>query len=403
MTHAGYPRAALAGTQAKHSQAFQLTEPAGNCSYTQQQVRIKPAIRFRTIGTTLSISDTLDPSRIRRVLVTKLRHHGDVLLASPVLGTLNRYLPQARIDALVYQDTRDMLSEHPALSQLHLVTKRGSLREEWRLLQALRSRRYDLLVHLTSSARGAWLARMLKPAVSVAPNHPGKLYRDSFTHLYQHANARHMVECNLDALRRIGLWPEESDKKLVLVAGADAERGAEKHLRDLGLEAGKFILIHPTSRWQFKCWPEEKVAELAIRLAERGFPLLFTSAPDAQETGMIQRILARLPFPAPSLAGRLTLKELAALTARARLFIGMDSAPMHMAAAVGTPVVALFGPSGANIWGPWQVPARVITSDHSCRPCGLDGCGGSKRSDCLEIIPTGRVLDAALELMAQAR
>lgn len=118
---------------------------------------------------------------------------------------------------------------------------------------------------------------------------------------------------------------------------------------------------------------------------------------------MIQRILARLPFPAPSLAGRLTLKELAALTARARLFIGMDSAPMHIAAAVGTPVVALFGPSGANIWGPWQVPARVITSDHSCRPCGLDGCGGSKRSDCLEIIPTGRVLDAALELMAQAR
>ena len=64
---------------------------------------------------TLSRSDTLDPSRIRRVLVTKLRHHGDVLLASPVLGTLNRYLPQAQIDALVYHDTRDMLSEHPAL------------------------------------------------------------------------------------------------------------------------------------------------------------------------------------------------------------------------------------------------------------------------------------------------
>lgn len=351
----------------------------------------------------LSISDTLDPSRIRRVLVTKLRHHGDVLLASPVLGALKRHLPEAEIDALVYQDTRDMLSAHPALSQLHLVTKRGALREEWRLFQTLRSRHYDLLIHLTSSARGAWLARILKPAVSVAPDHPGKLYRNSFTHLYRHANARHMVECNLDALRRIGLWPEESDKKLVLVAGADAERSAEKHLRDLGLEAGKFILIHPTSRWQFKCWPEEKVAALAIRLSERGFPLLFTSAPDAQEIGMIQRILARVPFPAPSLAGRLTLKELAALLARARLFIGMDSAPMHMAAAVGTPVVALFGPSGSNIWGPWQVRARVITSDHSCRPCGLDGCGGSKRSDCLEIIPTDRVLDAALELLQQPR
>ena len=254
-----------------------------------------------------------------------------------------------------------------------------------------------------SSARGVWLARVLRPAVSVAPIHPGKLYRNSFTHLYPRANARHMVECNLDALRRIGYWPEESDKKLVLVAGVDAERTAEQHLRDLGLESGKFILIHPTSRWRFKCWPEAKVAELAAQLAERNYPLLFSSGPDAEETGMIERILARLPHPLPSLAGKLSLKQLAALTARARLFIGMDSAPMHIASAMGTPVVALFGPSGADIWGPWLVPAKVITSAHSCRPCGLDGCGGSKRSDCLEVIPPARVLEAALELMEQGR
>lgn len=353
--------------------------------------------------TPLSIDAPLDPNRIRRVLVTKLRHHGDVLLASPVLGALKRHLPDAEIDALVYHDTRDMLEGHPALSRLHLVTKRGSLRDEWRLLQSLRSRRCDLLIHLTSSSRGTWLARVLRPSISVAPNHPGKWYRGSFTHLYRHANARPIVECNLDALRRIGIWPEERDKKLVLVAGANADQAAENHLRDLGLEHGKFILIHPTSRWLFKCWPEEKVVELAIRLSERGFPLLFSSGPDAQETGMVQRILTRLPFPAPSLAGRLTLKELAAMLARARLFIGMDSAPMHMAAAMGTPVVALFGPSGADIWGPWRVPSRVIASDHSCRPCGFDGCGGGKRSDCLDIIPVERVLDAAMDLLEQPR
>lgn len=338
------------------------------------------------------------------MLVTKLRHHGDVLLAGPVLGALKRHLPDTEIDALVYHDTRDMLSEHPALCQLHLVRKGGSLSEEWRLLQSLRARRYDLLVHLTSSARGAWLARVLRPTVSVAPIHPGRLYRNSFTHLYPaQPKGRHLVEYNLDALRRIGLWPEEADKKLVLVAGADAERSAERQLRELGLERGRFILIHPTSRWQFKCWPEDKVAELAARLAERGHRVLFTSGPDAKETGMIRRILERLPLPVPSLAGRLTLKELAALTARARLFIGMDSAPMHVAAAVGTPVLALFGPSGEDMWGPWRVPARVLTSEHACRPCGLDGCGGSKRSDCLEVISTDRVLQAAVELMEQTR
>lgn len=347
----------------------------------------------------MSLAAPLDPSRFRRVLVTKLRHHGDVLLASPVLGALKRFLPDAEIDALVYHDTRDMLSGHPALSELHLVRKKGSLGEEWRLLQTLRGRRYDLLIHLTSSSRGAWLARILKPAASVAPSHPGKLYRNSFTHLYRHANARPIVECNLDALRRIGIWPEEQDKKLVLVAGREAEQIVDHHLREFGLESGNFVLIHPTSRWQFKCWPEAKVAELMTRLADRGIPLLLTSGPDTQETGMIQRIQARLPFPVPSLAGKLSLKELAALLTRARVFIGMDSAPMHMAAAANTPVVTLFGPSGADIWGPWQVPARVITSEHSCRPCGLDGCGGSKRSDCLETIPVERVLGAVLELL----
>jgi hypothetical protein len=84
------------------------------------------------------------------------------------------------------------------------------------------------------------------------------------------------------------------------------------------------------------------------------------------------------------LSGQLTLKQLAALTGHAKLFVGVDSAPMHIAAAMGTPVVALFGPSGELEWGPWRVANRVIVSDaHPCRPCGNDGCGGGKVSECL--------------------
>ena len=351
----------------------------------------------------MASADFPDLSRVRRVLVTKLRHHGDVLLASPVLSALKRHLPAAEIDAFVYHDTRDMLSGHPALAQLHTTRKSGSLRDEWRLLGSLRQRRYGLLVHLTSSPRGAWLARILKPDFAVAPEHPGRLYRNSFSHLYKNANARHIVECNLDALRRIGLWPDESEKKLVLVAGAAADASVANHLRDLDLAPGQIVVIHPSSRWLFKCWPETKVAALARQLSERGHAVLFTSGPDAQETDMVARIQALLPTPTASLAGRLSLKELAALIARARLFIGVDSAPMHIAAAMGTPVVALFGPSGSDLWGPWQVRSRVITSDHGCRPCGLDGCGGSKRSDCLDVIPVEQVLAAALELLEQPR
>ena len=96
-----------------------------------------------------------------------------------------------------------------------------------------------------------------------------------------------------------------------------------------------------------------------------------------------------------NLAGKLSLKELGALTARARLFIGVDSMPMHLAAAMGTPTVALFGPSSENIWGPWNVEQRIVTSTHSCRPCGVDGCGGSKVSECLTLLPVDAVHIAA--------
>lgn len=353
----------------------------------------------------LSPTAPLDFNNIRRVLVTKLRHHGDVLLASPVLGALKRHLPGAEIDALVYHDTRDMLSGHPALSVLHTTQRKSSLSENWRLFQSLRARHYDLLVHLTTNPRGAVLARLLRPRVSVGANHNGNVYRNSFTHLYKmvQGNRRHTVENNLDALRRIGFHIDEADKRLELVPGVAARASADAHLERLGLAAGEFVLIHPTSRWLFKCWEEDKVAALAGELARRGHPVLFTSGPDRPELGMLERIQARLPSPLPSLAGQLSLKELAALIGLARVFVGVDSAPMHIAATMDTPVVALFGPSGEVEWGPWQVASRVITSTHSCRPCGLDGCGGSKRSDCLEVITVDQVLNATLELLEQTR
>jgi heptosyltransferase-3 len=101
------------------------------------------------------------------------------------------------------------------------------------------------------------------------------------------------------------------------------------------------------------------------------------------------------------LSGQLSLKQLAALSARARLFVGVDSAPMHIAAASGTPVVALFGPSGDVEWGPWGSGHRVLSSrQHACRPCGQDGCGGGKLSECLTSLTLAQVQSAVFEALA---
>ena len=269
------------------------------------------------------------------------------------------------------------------------------LRHEKALFGELRARRYDLLVHLDNQARGAWLARTLGAPYAVGPidRERGGWWQRSFSHLYPLVRNRHAVEVNLDALRRIGLQPGLGERKVVFVPGA----AAEERVRDLVTEP--FVHMHPASRWKFKCWPAERNAALADRLAAEGHRIVFTAAPD--ETHLVDEIVERMTSQAINLAGKLSLKELGALAARAKLFIGVDSMPMHLAAAMGVPTVALFGPSSEVVWGPWNVEQRVVTTTHSCRPCGVDGCGGSKVSECLTLLGVDPVHAAAKELLAQ--
>jgi len=358
------------------------------------------------------IADAIPLDRLRRALVIKLRHHGDVLLTAPVFSTLKRAAPQCEIDALVYADTLPMLTDHPAIAQLHGIgrdwKRRGLLGQaaaEWALLAQLRARGYDLIIHLTEHRRGAWMTRLLQPQWAVAPAVRGRggLWQRSFTHFTaQPLNARrHTVERHLDALRRIGLQASAADKQVVLVPGRAAEERVAALMAQHGLGQGSYVHMHPTSRWLFKCWPAAKFAALANRLAEAGMKIVLTAAPDEKEKSFIRDMLPALGGATLDLSGQLSLKELAAIAARARLFVGVDSAPMHIAAAMGTPVIALFGPSGELEWGPWNVAHRVVCSDrHPCRPCGIDGCGGGKVSECLETLSVDSVHAACAELLA---
>ncbi|WP_018152521.1 putative lipopolysaccharide heptosyltransferase III [Leeia oryzae] len=354
--------------------------------------------------------DAVDFASVKRVLITKLRHHGDVLLASPLPRILKQQFPHLEVDVLVYDDTAPMLANHPDIAQMHMVGRKWrqsgwlqQLLNEWRLLRTLKARRYDVLIHLTDGRRGATLARQLGVKVSVAPKVKKRGWDRHFTHLFaipRQGNSRHTVEYHLDALRRLGVQPG-ADRQLVLEPGAIARETIHARLQHAGLVGKPFIHIHPPSRWFFKCWPVEKMSALIDRLTANGWPIVMTGAPTPTERAMNAAIVSKLSRPIHDLTGQLNLQELAALSDEATLFIGVDSAPMHIAAAMQTPVVTFFGPSGDVEWAPWQISHRILKSQHRCRPCGWDGCGGGKLSECLTTISVEEAFKAVQELLVE--
>ncbi len=341
-----------------------------------------------------------DLKGVKKALVIKLRHHGDVLLTSPVFSFLKSQIPGIAIDALIYQETAPMLEGHPAIRKLHLYDKnwkKGSFFHRWKnelgLLNQIRKEGYDLVINLTEGDRGAIVSLVsgAKIRVGLDPEKKGFLGKSrAFTHLVKHCRTpRHAVEKNLDALRKIGLFPGINERELTFVISDDVS--------DIVPE--EYIVIHPVSRWKFKCWPVSHVAELIQRLHEEGKRVVLTASPDKDEMKMIEEIIEKCQgIPLTNLAGKLTLKELGAVIDRSEMLVCVDSVPLHMASALKKPVVVLFGPTSEVNWGPWNNPlAQVVAQKMSCRPCLMDGCGGSKRSDCLATLPVDIVLDQILK------
>ncbi|WAT00534.1 putative lipopolysaccharide heptosyltransferase III [Rouxiella chamberiensis] len=349
------------------------------------------------------------PTPPRRILIIKLRHHGDMLLTTPVINTLHQHFPDAEIDMLMYLETRDMLASHPALSQLFTIDRqwkkqgvRAHIGHEIRLARQLMRRDYDLVVNLADQWRSAIVTRLTGARVRLGfdfAKRRGKLWTACHTQLVstQGHGQLHTVEQNLAILAPLNLAPPASQATMSYSAQDELAVSALLHAHHVKLP---FIVVQPTSRWFFKCWTEEKMAETFRALSARGFPILVTAGPDKRELEMVDKILALCPDAhTVSLAGKLTLRQLAALIDKAALFIGVDSVPMHMAAALQTPLIALFGPSKLTFWKPWQAKGEVIWAGDFGPLPDPDDIDTHTSERYLDAIPAQAVIDAADRLL----
>lgn len=333
----------------------------------------------------------------KNILVIKLKQPGDVLVSTPVLAALKEAWPQARVTYLVPRAAVDMVSAHPRLDEL-LVADRGqeTWSRSWRLLQNLWQARYDLVLELSGGDRGAFLTLATRAPERLGFERPEQPYwqrQSVFTRLLPRPPVRmHMVEQNLEAVRALGVEPQ--NPRLEFFWDDRVEARIVKKLESLGLDPKNFVVVHPGAGWRFKCWTAAGYARVIEYVQEvGGLPVVLTGSRAPHEQELLEEILKECRLTPINLAGQLTLQELGALIAKARFFFGADSAPMHLAAAVNTPAVALFGPSGAYNWGPWGEGHLVIQKEMECVPCGRDGCEGTKISRCLTELTPEEVLE----------
>lgn len=338
-----------------------------------------------------------------KILLINLKHLGDVILTTPLAGALKACFPASSITMVVDKGMEDAVSAHPHIDEVVALERREAffpeLKSQWRLIRKLRAARYDLAIEAGAGDRGALLAYL-----SGSPKRIGfiPLRRKYFLRAFlftdrvpDRSNFQHTVLHHLDLLSPLAVQPEKKEVLFGFTA-QDRER-AENLLTECGGESNRdFALIHPTSRWMFKSWTPEGYARVAEYLSKvRGLEVVLTCAPAEKEKRFLETIKSLFPLPWIDLGGRLTLRELGALIAhpRCRLFFGVDTAPMHIAAALKKPTVALFGPSGEHMWGPWGEGHLVIEKGWPCRPCGRAGCEDSGISRCLSELTPEEVIE----------
>jgi heptosyltransferase-3 len=338
-----------------------------------------------------------------RILVITLRRIGDVLLTTPLVHTLRRGIPQATIDMLVFAGTEGILQGNSDINGVITAPPRSSLGDTLALMRRI-FRRYDLAMSTQAGDRPAFLAFAAAPRrVGLVPVDARHAWwkRTIFHGALPVVASNHRV---IEVLRLATWLALEPHPRIVCPAGA-LPQGAAR--------SGPHAVVHAGPMFRYRRWTDEGWRLLARALADRGLAVAATGSPDAAEREYLDRIWGQADVAVERLDGRLAWPEIAALLSSARVYVGPDTSVTHLAAAMGCPTVALFGPTDPRLWGPWpaigldepwsaagtiQQRGNVFLVQHAfpCTPCQREGCERhlDSASACLDKLSVDEVLAA---------
>jgi len=345
------------------------------------------------------------------ILIIKLSAIGDVIHTLPALNTLRSAYPSAHITWLIEEAAAPLIIGHSALDRIIVSRRKSWIKDirkgQWKsvirqaagLVQTLRDTAYDLVFDFQALLKSGVLVALSRGTRKIGFDRGMEHQEHSYLFLNERVAPvdmnHHAILRSLMMLDAAGIHSRNITYRLPIHA---VERNAV--IRLLCLEGIKnarpLICINPVAKWTTKLWPNARFAELADRLSSRyRISPVFTGAPEDTET--VQNILSRMKSSAVDLTGKTSLKTLAALYETADVLISTDTGPMHLGAAVNTPVVALFGPTAPWRTGPMGEQHQVIRADLPCSPCFKRQC---PTCDCMNHIRVDQVLEGVARVMA---
>jgi lipopolysaccharide heptosyltransferase II len=343
-----------------------------------------------------------------RILLVRLRLLGDVVFTTPLVRALRRRYPDAHLTYVVEPLAAPVVQGNPHLDEVIVVPKRQGLSrwlDDWTWAQQFRAARFDIAIDLHGGPRAAWLTWASRAPMRIGYQTAGRSWM--YTHLVAPSEdlaPRHSVRNQWDLLAPLGIEAPDPARDAVEMPGDPAvEDRVERRLREAGIRPDDaLVVVHVSAGNPFRRWPPEAFAQMVIELARRD-PMrrfVLTSGPSDQDVAhaIVDRVRERLGPATVVSHPEFDIAELRSLTARAAVYIGGDSGPLHIAATTQAPIVALFGPTLAERSMPWRDPrwfAEAIDNGPlPCRPCHQRTCvPGDFR--CLTGIDPDRVVAAA--------
>ncbi len=320
-------------------------------------------------------------NNINRILVITLSNIGDVVLTLPVIGALKENFSQARIDVVVGARAREVFEADPRINKMYVYDKSLPLSGKIKFLLNLRKGKYDLVVDL----RNSLFSFLLRPRFSSKPP------------LNLPEGVVHKIDAHLLKVKSLGLKAALNPYRM-WISQIDADN-ARNFLGKKGVtDSDEVICISPGAKSHIKRWLEGNFAEVCDQLIDKlpvpGGKIKVVFVGDASDGAICERILNRMRNYAISVAGKTNLRELAWCIKRSRLLITNDSAPLHIAGSVGTPSVAIFGPTDYRKYGPREGQGIAIHRELHCSPCEVAQC--KHNLECMKAVEAESVFEAAM-------